>query len=286
MTVRDAQAWAQTELTGTGIDSPRRDVQLMLCWLLKCRREDLLRDPDRVLDAREELIFRKAIALRVLRRPVPYITGETYFHGLRFRINRAVLIPRPETEQLVECAVAHARGIDRPSIADIGTGSGCIAVSVAVALPHAQVTASDISPLALLLAKKNVALHGVQNRVKLLEGDLLGPLGAVRQHIIVSNPPYVRTAEINALEPEVRDYEPRLALDGAETVGEDGTALHARLMRDAPAHLTPGGWLIMEIGSDQSDAILEMAHHYGFVNSTVEPDFAGKPRMFVGQAPL
>ena len=147
-------------LAAAGVDTPRLDAQLLLAWTLKARREDLARDPERVLTERERVIFEKAVALRVLRRPLPYITGEAWFYGRPFKINRAVLIPRPETEDLAAAALEACRDVPSPILADIGTGSGCLAVTLALEHPGARVWATDLSGDALKLARKNVVRHG------------------------------------------------------------------------------------------------------------------------------
>ena len=143
------------------METPRLDAQLLLAWVLKARREDLAREPERALTERERVIFAKAVALRAERRPLPYITGEQWFYGRAFKINRAVLIPRPETELLVTAALEKCQGVPAPRLADIGTGSGCLAVTLAAERPDAHVWATDISPDALNVARKNAVRHGV-----------------------------------------------------------------------------------------------------------------------------
>jgi len=281
MTVAAALAAALPRLTAAGVDTPRLDAQLLLAWTLKVRREDLARDPERTLDARERVIFAKAVSLRALRRPLPYITGEAWFYGRTFKINRAVLIPRPETEGLVAVALEECRAVAAPTLADIGTGSGCLAVTLACALPACRVWATDLSPDALKLARKNVVRHGVADRVQLLPGDLLGPLPLdFAFDVIVSNPPYIAEAEMSELQPEVRDYEPGLALSGAgDATGPDGTALHRRLLAEAPAYLRPGGWLLLEVGQGQAEGVARAARDAGYGEVTVTEDMAGIGRV-------
>ena len=174
--VAAALAHAVSALTQAGIDTPRLDAQLLLAWTLKVRREDLAREPERVLAERERIIYEKALALRTERRPLPYITGEAWFYGRPFKINRAVLIPRPETEMLVESALQIWQNEAAPRLADIGTGSGCLAVTLACEMPAAQVFATDLSADALTLARKNVVRYGLTEQVTLLQGNLLSPL--------------------------------------------------------------------------------------------------------------
>ena len=276
MTAAEALADAFAELTAAGVETPRFDAQLLLAWTLKARREDLAREPERLLSEREQIIFVKAVSLRVLRRPLPYITGEAWFYGRQFKINRAVLIPRPETEMLAQLALAVCRDIKSPQMADIGTGSGCLAVTLACERPDAAVWATDLSADALKEAGKNVVRYGLTKRVSLLHGDLLGPLPeGLRLDVIVSNPPYVTEAEIEGLQPEVREYEPRLALSGlGDAAGPDGTALHRRILAEAPAFLKPGGRVLLEVGQGQAQAVAEMARTFGYTEVAVTADYA------------
>ena len=267
---------AQERLTPAGVETPRFDAQLLLAWVLKARREEIAREPERVLTAREAVIFVKAVSLRTERRPLPYITGEAWFYGRPFKINRAVLIPRPETELLVEIALAAVRETKSPQIADIGTGSGCLAVSLACERSGAWIWATDLSADALKEARKNVVRHGVTERLTLLQGDLLGPLPSdLRLDIVVSNPPYVTEAELLGLQPEVRDYEPRLALSGlGGAAGPDGTALHRRILAEAPAYLKPGGRVLLEVGANQAERVAEMASALGYIDVEITADYA------------
>lgn len=276
MTIAEALTYAFAELTAAGVEAPRFDAQLLLAWTLKARREELAREPERGLTEREELIFRKAVSLRGERRPLPYITGEAWFYGRAFKINRAVLIPRPETEGLAELALAACRDVLSPKMADIGTGSGCLAVTLAAERPDAAVWATDLSADALKEARKNVVRYGLTERVALLHGDLLHSLPpGLRLDIIVSNPPYVTEAELADLQPEVRDYEPRLALSGlGDAAGADGTALHRRILAAAPPFLKPGGRVLLEVGQGQSQTVAEAAHALGYADISVTADYA------------
>ena len=288
MTIAEALGQATARLAATGVDTPRLDAQLLLVWVLKARREDLAREPERALTERERVIFEKAIALRAARRPLPYITGEQWFYRRPFKINRAVLIPRPETEMLVTASLAKCRDFPAPRLADIGTGSGCLAVSLAAERTDAVIWATDISRDALNVAHKNAARHGVADRVTLLVGDLLAPLPDGNLFdAIVSNPPYVTEAELADLQPEVRDYEPVLALSGQEgAVGPDGTRLHRRLLDDAPRHLKAGGWLLLEVGQGQAQGVVEYARSRGYEEAAVQDDLGGIGRVILARRPL
>ncbi|MBV9851517.1 MAG: peptide chain release factor N(5)-glutamine methyltransferase, partial [Armatimonadetes bacterium] len=192
MTVAKALQQSAARLAEVGVDTPGLDARLLLAWVLKAWREDLAREPERELSAREQTIFNKALALRAERRPLPYITGEQWFYGRPFKINRAVLIPRPETEMLVTAALEKCADNPAPRLADIGTGSGCLAVTLAAERPDARIWATDLSRDALNVARKNAVRHGVAGRLTLLAGDLLAPLPPdARLDVIVSNPPYV-----------------------------------------------------------------------------------------------
>jgi len=283
-TIADALAFAIQKLTVAGIDTPRLDAQLLLAWTLKCRREDLAREPERKLTGREQIIFEKAVSLRTERRPLPYITGESWFYGRPFKINRAVLIPRPETEMLVELALRICQNLTTPRLADIGTGSGCLAVTLACELPTTQIWATDLSGDALKLARKNLARWGVSERVTLLQGDLLAPLPAEEKFdLIISNPPYVTVADWAHLQPEVRDYEPSLALFGEDgAAGPEGTSLHRRLLAEARAYLKPGAFLLLEVGQGQAESVAKAARETGYTDVAIPQDMAGIGRVVMG----
>lgn len=281
MTVGTALENAARLLDAAGVETPRWEAQLLLAWTLKARREDLARDPERALTAREQLVFDKAVSLRALRRPLPYITGEAWFYGRAFKINRAVLIPRPETEDLARAALEAVRQVPTPRLADIGTGSGCLAVTLALERPDAHLWATDLSLDALKTARKNVVRYGLTERVTLLPGDLLNPLPPeVRLDAVVSNPPYITQAEVPHLQAEVRDYEPALALSGdGDAAGPDGTALHRRLITESPAALNPGGWLLLEVGLGQAETVAEAARAAGYADVGVLQDLSGIGRV-------
>jgi release factor glutamine methyltransferase len=232
-------------------------------------------------------LFQRLVSLRLARWPLAYLTGRREFYGLELRVNRAVLIPRPETELLVDVAreqaarLAELSGSSRLTIADVGTGSGAVAIALAKHLPDAIIYATDASELALRVAAFNCRRHGVSRRVHLLHGDLLEPLpGPV--DLIVANLPYVATGEFPGLMPEVRDYEPRMALDG----GPDGLEMVRRLLAHAPSYVNPGGSLLLEIGAGQSRAARELARR-AFPTAQVDvlPDYAGHDRILVITTP-
>jgi release factor glutamine methyltransferase len=223
--------------------------------------------------------FRALIKRRLSGEPIQYIIGETEFYGLPFRVTRDVLIPRPETEHLVEKVLELAAGFPAPRIVDIGTGSGAIPVALAHKLPHAQITTIDLSAPALVIARENAQRNGAS--IRFLEGDLLGPVAEEKFDIIVSNPPYVPSADRDSLSVEVRDFEPGLAL----FAGDDGLDIYRRLIPQAFASLVPGGFIALEIGYGQSQAIADQLAASCFEEIEFLPDLQGIQRVAVAQRP-
>ncbi|HLI03244.1 MAG TPA: peptide chain release factor N(5)-glutamine methyltransferase [Terracidiphilus sp.] len=219
--------------------------------------------------------YRSVIERRREGEPIQYIVGETEFFGLPFRVTRDVLIPRPETEHVVERALALARGLDGPRIVDVGTGSGAIAVALASNLPKASVTATDLSPAALAVALENAAGNNVAHRIRFLGGDLLDPVRGEIFDMVVSNPPYVPESDRELLAVEVRDFEPALAL----FADEDGMAIYRRLIPEAVAALCPGGWIVLEIGYGQQGAVRALLGQSGFDEVDFVADLQGIPRV-------
>ncbi len=283
MTIGELACEGVALLSRAGIEQAERET----AWLLEhalCRTQLELRLNG--LQAVEGEGLRRAQALlarRTGREPLQYLLGTQEFCGLEFEVEPGVLIPRPETEGLVEAVSRLASG-ERPVIADIGTGSGCIAVSLARRLPQAALYATDCSAAALRVARRNAERHGVAARIAWLEGDLLEPLRARGLsglvNVLVSNPPYIAEREWEALQPEVRLFEPRVALAG----GEDGLAIYRRLVRDAADLLYEGGWLIVEVGQGQADPVrrlIEDTGRYGAME--IRPDQAGIERVVCAQ---
>ena len=251
-TIQALLKWTAEFLRGKGIESARLESEGLLAHVLKCARIELIaRSLEQPAEA-DRTAFRELIKRRVDGWPVAYLVGEKEFYLLKYEVSPAVLIPRPETETLVLEALRLLKPQREPAVLDLGTGSGCIAVSIAHQKKDAQVTAVDISPDALDVARRNVVRHGVAKRVAFLQGDLFGPLPAGSEfHLIVSNPPYVTPGELAALAPDVRDHEPRLALDG----GPDGLAFYRRIAGGLGTFLKPGGSLVVEIGATQEAAV-------------------------------
>jgi len=260
---------------------PETNQQTNLAWLIAHEAELLAPDA--------AAWFRDLIGRRLAGEPIQHITGETEFYGLPFHVNRDVLIPRPETELLVEKAIALAQkltdtgSVPEPHIVDVGTGSGAIAVALANALPFAEITATDISTAALDVARSNAASNGVAGRIHFLAGDLLAPLGPAPLEapfdFVVSNPPYVPKADRATLDVEVRNYEPAQAL----FAGRDGLAVYRRLLPQAFKVLAAGGILLLEIGHGQQEAIQTLLKKEGFTNIEFTADLRGIPRMAAAQ---
>lgn len=283
MTLRGWLARAESDLsTGPHPDRARRDAETLLlhrigknrAWLLAHLDDDVA---EGTLVGYENLVLR-----RVTGEPIQYITGATEFYGLPFRVTSNVLIPRPETEHLVERAIALAAAFAKSQIIDIGTGSGAIAVALAHALPTAQITAIDISEPALAIARENAERSKVASRISFLRGDLLQPVFAQRFNLVVSNPPYVPSADHDSLSVEVRDHEPALAL----FAGNDGLDIYRRLIPQAHAVLHPGGFIALEIGYGQSDAVQSLLARAGYTHIEFTADLQGIPRVATAQRPL
>jgi release factor glutamine methyltransferase len=223
--------------------------------------------------------YHTAIERRRQGEPIQYITGETEFFGLPFHVTRDVLIPRPETEHSVEKVLELAAQFQSPRIVDIGTGSGAIAIALASKLPHAQITAIDISSAALAIATENAVHNGIAERLRFLEGDLLAPVTGDQFDIVVSNPPYVAEADRASLSVEVRDYEPSSAL----FAGDDGLAIYRRLIPQALTALAPAGLIVLEIGCGQDAAIRLLLEQAGFSQIGFTADLQGIPRVAAAQ---
>jgi release factor glutamine methyltransferase len=280
MLVSEALAQTATRLRNEGVESPRLDAELLLAHVLHVNRAVLFTWPDRRLTPKELTLYRELAGRRAHREPLAYIVGHREFFGLDFSVHPACLIPRPETELLVEHTLRLAQRLTTPpQIADVGAGSGAIAVSLAVHLPAATVFALDGSAEALALATQNARRHGVADRVHCLQGDLLAPLPRPVD-LIVANLPYVTTEEWEGLPPEIRDHEPRIALDG----GPDGLSLVRRLLATAALYVQSGGAILVEIGASQGQAATTLArHHFPRADVHLYQDYAGLDRLIVIQ---
>lgn len=271
------EAAAQLARVATG----RRDAELLLLRALGRNRAWLLTHADEVISEPQCAEFEEWVRRRARHEPVQYIVGEQEFYGLAMRVSTDVLIPRPETELLVEATLERVPHEAAVEIADVGTGSGAIAVALAHALPLARVTALDISLAALNVARSNAERHRVADRVRFLESDLLSAVRGQQFFAVVANPPYVPEGE--ALEPQVRDYEPHTAL----FAGPTGLDVYRRLIPQAWEALAPGGWLLMEMGHGQRDSLAELflpgsdSHRWHEVSFVA--DLQGIPRVAIAR---
>ncbi|MDE3062942.1 MAG: peptide chain release factor N(5)-glutamine methyltransferase [Acidobacteriota bacterium] len=342
MTLREALQYAEEQLrAGSHPVRARLDAEALLLHLTGKNRAWLLTHAADPFGGCTATQYAALLQRRLTGEPIQYITGTCEFYGLPFHVTRDVLIPRPETEHLVEKALELARNMGAPgldsetwestqppgapsmesaaggrhgwettssstskrapslartlgqgwetntlgswsgSILDIGTGSGAIAIALAHHLPHARVTATDVSPAALSIARENAERNHVAERIRFLPGDLLAPVASDHFDLIVSNPPYVAEADLPTLDPEVRDFEPHAAL----FAGPDGLAVYSRLIPAAFAALVPGGWLLLEIGYGQSESVPALCAAAGFHRITTTPDLQGIPRVVAAAHP-
>ncbi len=265
--------WTTKFLAQKGSEFPRLDAEVLLAHALGLRRIELYtRHDERATEAQRQT-FRELVQGC----PVAYLVGRKEFFSLELEVSPDVLIPRPDTECVVDESLRLAKPMPEPRVLDVGTGSGCLAVAVARQHRGARVTATDLSPEALAVASRNAAKHGLGDRIRFLQGDLFAPLPAgERFDFIVSNPPYIRRGDLAGLPKGVRDYEPHLALDG----GESGFAVFDRLVAEAPKYLEPGGYLIVEIGSAQEGPGRErIGRVEGFELARTIHDGSGHPRV-------
>lgn len=274
--------WTEQYFKDKGIESPRLDAEVLLAHVLEKQRIYLYVHFDEPLQPGELAAYREMIKKRVLRVPVAQILGEKEFMGLTFKVTADTLVPRPDTEILVQAAVDRLRamaGEEPLRFADIGTGSGAICLSVLHYLSDTVADTVDISPAARAVAEENAASLGLADRVTFHTGDLLQPLSGISFAAILSNPPYIPEADIAKLAPEVRLKEPHTALSG----GQDGLDFYRRLAKEAPAMLVPGGFTAFEVGIHQAGDVADLLKANPLIDRTeILPDYAGIDRVVVG----
>lgn len=261
-TVKRLLEWTAQFFSQKKVDSPRLSAELLLSHVLNVPRVKLYTDFERVPGPKELAAFRELVRRAGQHEPIAYLTGKAHFFNLEFVVTPDVLIPRPDTETLVEQALQWARrtsGFESPRVLELCTGSGCVAAAIAYHHKSATVVATEISPAAAQLAMQNIQRLGLSDRVTVLVGDLFEPLEQLVDQspfdMIVANPPYIATANLTSLQPNVRDYEPLAALDG----GLDGLAIHRRILDGAAARLRSGGQIFLEIAYDQGQQARELA---------------------------
>ena len=286
-TVRRILEWTTGHFSRKQIAQPRLSAELLLAHVLKVPRIKLYTDYERQLQEKEQSAYRELVRRAAEQEPIAYLTGKAHFFNLEFEVTRDVLIPRPDTETLVENVLQLARhqaGFQSPRVLDLCTGSGCIAAAIAFHLKTSVLTATDVSPAAVAVAQRNIERLGLSDRVLIAEGDLFEPLSRMVDvqpfDLIVANPPYIPTAQIETLDRSVRDYEPLQALDG----GIDGLVIHRRILSEAPIRLVPGGRVYLEIAFDQGEAALQLAKNYPmFDDVRILKDFGGRDRVLTAR---
>ncbi len=280
MSVDQALKWASRQLQKAGVNEPYTEAQLLLSHVLKVSRLALVRDSERLLSPFQTIKYKKAVGQRRKRRPAAYILGHKPFMHWHFYVGRGVLIPRPETEMLVELATAWLSDKPSPLVADIGTGSGAVGLSIAALLPEAVVHAVDVSRRALAVARRNARMLNVSSRVYFHRGDLLAPLQKWQGEIdcITANLPYLTPEEYSSLSEELY-HEPRRAL----VAEPDVLSLYRRMLSAAGSMLRPGGLILLEVGSTQGQEVERIFREKGFVSTAVLQDLAGHGRVVRGQ---
>jgi release factor glutamine methyltransferase len=276
-TIRRLVEWTTSYLADRGSESPLLDTQVLLAHALGCKRIDIYTRFEDLAPEEGRQRFKELIRKRIEGCPVAYLVGRKEFFSLELEVTPAVLIPRPDSESLVDDCLRLAKEMAAPTVLDIGTGSGNLVVAVARQHRGAKLTAIDISSEALAVASRNAATHDVADRIRFLQGDLFAPLAeAERFDFVLSNPPYIPHGDLATLARGVRDYEPHLALDG----GPDGFNVFERLIDRARNHLVPGGYLIVEIGSPQEEpARKRILSTSGYELAPTIRDSSGHPRV-------
>jgi release factor glutamine methyltransferase len=273
-------------LAQRGVESPRLQVELILAHVLRMPRLKLYLEFNRPLSEAEASDTRSLVKRRGQREPLQYLLGSTSFCGLEIEVNPHVLIPRPETEFLAERAwtLLKERADETPPLVlDLCTGSGCLAIAIASHCPSAMIHAIDISDKALDVARRNAQRHGFADRIMFFQGDVFhAPPRDAKFDLIVSNPPYIPTADVSTLQPEVRDHEPMGALDG----GPDGLSIIRRIANEAPGHMLPGGWLALEFSDGQGDALRKLFALPPWTEVSIEKDFSRRERILIARAQI
>ncbi len=280
MTVLEVITRSTDFLTKKGVDSPRLQTELLLAHVLQLPRMQLYLQFERKLAEAELNSLRALVQRRGQREPLQHLIGSASFCGLEIAVNRNVLVPRPETELLAEAGWLFLRNLNSApaSALDLGTGSGCLAIALAAKCPTAKIVASDISDDALKIARQNAATNQADNTIEFRWGDKFDALKASESFdLIISNPPYVPTMEIGTLQVEVREYDPRRALDG----GADGLDFYRYLAANAAAHLNPGGKIMLEFGAGQTAALRKIFSDQNWTLLTIHKDYSGLDRILI-----
>lgn len=277
VTVLEIIQRSTTFLAQKGVDSPRLQIELLLAHVLQMPRLKLYLNFQRELAEDELQRLRELVKRRGQREPLQHIVGSTSFCGVEIKCSTAALVPRPETELLAERAWKCLQTLDAPTVIEIGTGTGCIAIAIVKHAPTARLLAYELSPQAAILARENIEMNAVADRVQLVEGDAFAATIAQRVSLIVSNPPYISSDEIAALDPEVRDFDPHMALDG----GTDGLDFYRRIAAHAASWLTPDGKVMLEFGDGQEVALKNVFEREKWVVEEIVPDYSARPRILI-----
>jgi release factor glutamine methyltransferase len=266
-------------LQQSGIADARREANSLLAFYLKKDQTFLFAHPEHELTETDESLFFQLVQRRANREPFQYITGQQEFYGLDFEVSEGVLIPRPETELIVENAIEILKKVENPRFCEVGTGSGCISVSILYHLQNAVASGLDISAKALEITKRNAIKHKVADRLNLKDSDVFSALNKTKYDLIVSNPPYVSKNDYAVLQPEVKEYEPNFAL----TDGKDGLSIIERIILESPTYLKPTGFLLLEIGFGQAEQVKAMFLGDIWRIMEILPDLQGIPRTVKAQ---
>lgn len=275
ITINDFLKKATEILQSSGIAEPRKEANSLLAFALKKNKTFLIAHSDYELKLQEKTHFEQLLNRRANREPFQHITGIQEFYGLDFEVNKDVLIPRPETELIVENGIEILQKIDNPSFCEVGLGSGCISISILYNVENATAIGLDISNIALAVAKRNAEKHNVLERLKMFESDVFSVLTDQKFDLIVSNPPYISKDEIPDLQAEVKDFEPINAL----TDGDDGFSIIEKIIIDSPKYLIENGFLLMEIGFGQAENVRKMFSADLWESVEIVPDLQGISRM-------
>ncbi len=282
LTVLESIKLSEEYLLKKGIESARINAELLLAGVLGCKRLDLYLKFDQPLSEKEKSVYREYIVRRGKREPLQYILGEVEFFGLKLKVNESVLIPRPETELLIEYILGNTDKESNSRVLDIGSGSGNISIALAKNLPNARIFGIDISLGAIEIAKQNAILNDVTNNVNFIQADVLNELPTeikIKYDLIVSNPPYVSRNEFETLQPEIKEYEPNIAV----TDYDDGLKFYRRISEIANELLKENGKIYFELAEGQSEDVRKILEKYKFKNIEIKRDFSGIDRIISGE---
>ena len=278
-TVKRILDWTVQFLKERGSSTPRLDAEILLAFARKCQRIQLYTQFDQPLTDDQRTIMRDLVKRRAAAEPVAYLVGHREFFSLDFLVKPGVFIPRPDTEILVLAALDVLKEKSSPQVLELCSGTGCIPIAIAKNHPTVQLTTVEISPQVMEITRANIQKHQIEDRVRVLPGDLFEPIPAERQFdLIVSNPPYVQRGEIPGLAADIRNHEPHLALDG----GSDGLDVIRLLVRESPGRLKPGGWLMFELSPEQAEAAMQLLTEAGYSNVGFRNDLSGQARVVMG----